>query len=67
MRFGSSLKSSKNVDLELFITKISSNSRKQSLAEPNSESDDDIVENNNKSSKEDSYSSNLAPTRKAKI
>ena len=37
--------------------------------EPNSESDDDIAENGNESSKEDSYSSNLAPVfnRKAKI
>ena len=35
MRFGSSLKRSKDVDLELFITKISSNFRKQSLVEPN--------------------------------
>ena len=67
MKFGSSLKRSKNVDVELFITKISSNSRKQSLVEPNSESDDDIVENSNESSKEDSYTSHLAPTRKAKI
>ena len=67
MRFGSSLKRSKNVDLELFITRKSSNSRKQSLVEPNCEGDDDIVENSNESSKGDSYSSNLAPTRKAKI
>ena len=66
MRFGSSLKRSKNVDLELFITRKSSNSRKQSLVEPNCEGDD-IVENSNESSKGDSYSSNLAPTRFAKI
>ena len=51
------------------MSKISSNSRMQSLVEPNSESDDDIVENSDESSKEDSYSSNLAPVsnRKAKI
>ena len=55
MRFGSSLKRSKNVDLELFFNKKSSNPRKQSLEEPNSESDADIVENSDESSKEDSY------------
>ena len=69
MRFCSSLKCGKNLNLELFVTPKHSNPTKQSLEEPSSDGDYDIVENSDKSSKKDSYSSDLAPvpTGKTKI